>query len=106
MREPARVDPLHARGAALALASAVLFGLSTPYSKILLQRIGPLHLAALLYLGAGAALLLARPLQRRLRVPGSSEAPLRAADLPVLLAATFCGAILGPSLMMFGLARV
>jgi drug/metabolite transporter (DMT)-like permease len=107
MRSPARVDPLHARGAAMALGSAFLFGVSTPYSKILLRQTGPLFLAALLYVGAGLALLVVvLPLQRRRRANGAAEAALRVADLPLLAAATLCGAILGPSLMMFGLVRV
>ena len=106
MRGPARVDPLQARGAAMALASAILFGVSTPYSKILLRQMGPLSLAALLYVGAGLALVAVLPLRRRGPARGAAEAALRAADLPLLGAATLCGAILGPSLLMFGLLRV
>ncbi|HYS06762.1 MAG TPA: DMT family transporter [Candidatus Dormibacteraeota bacterium] len=106
MRGLARVDPLHARGAAMALGSAILWGASTPFSKILLRRTGPLILAALLYLGAGLALVVVLALRRRSPSDGAAEAALRASDLPLLAAATFCGAILGPSLMMFGLLRV
>ena len=107
MRSPARVDPLHTRGAVMALGSAILFGVSTPFSKILLRQTGPLFLAALLYVGAGLVLLVVvLPLQRRRRADGAAEAALRFADLPLLGAATLCGAILGPSLMMFGLVRV
>ena len=45
-------------------------------------------------------------LRRRSPSDGAAEAALRASDLPLLAAATLCGAILGPSLMMFGLQRV
>lgn len=100
-----RIDPTHARGAALALGSAVLFGLSTPFSKILLKSSGPLTLAGLLYTGAGTALL-AFLLFRRSPVGGlAHEAGLRRRDLPVFAAALLCGSLLGPALMMFGLQR-
>jgi drug/metabolite transporter (DMT)-like permease len=44
------------RGALYGVASAALFGLSAPLSKRLLPDIGPMLLAGLLYLGAGAGL--------------------------------------------------
>ena len=44
------------RGALYGFASAALFGLSAPLSKRLLPNIGPMLLAGLLYLGAGAGL--------------------------------------------------
>lgn len=44
-------------GVPLALASAVLFGVSTPLSKLLLGEVAPQLLAGLLYLGAGAGLV-------------------------------------------------
>jgi drug/metabolite transporter (DMT)-like permease len=43
------------RGTLYGLASAALFGLSAPLSKRLLPDVGPMLLAGLLYLGAGAA---------------------------------------------------
>jgi drug/metabolite transporter (DMT)-like permease len=106
MRALPRIDPVHARGAAMALGAALLFGVSTPYSKILLRETGPLTLAALLYIGAGLALIITLPLRRSFRAHGAVEAALRRADLPVFSAAVLCGSILGPSLMMFGLKRV
>src|SRR5207245_10133670 len=78
--------------------AALLFGLGAPVSKLLLPRTQPIMLAALLYLGAGAAFVVARP--RR------SEAPLTRADAPVLATAVIAGAALGPVLMLWGLARV
>ena len=42
-------------GPLLALASAALFGASTPVAKLLLGVIDPLLLAGLLYLGSGSA---------------------------------------------------
>src|SRR5437660_12589820 len=86
------------RGSVLGLGSALLFGLGAPVSKLLLPRTQPIMLAALLYLGAGAAFAVARP--------GRSEAPLTRADAPVLATAVIAGAALGPVLMLWGLARV
>lgn len=41
-----------------ALLAAILFGLNAPLSKLLLSEIPPLFMAAFLYLGAGAGMLL------------------------------------------------
>ena len=45
-------------GVPLALASATLFGASTPFAKLLLVGVDPWLLAGLLYLGAGLGLAL------------------------------------------------
>lgn len=87
-----------ARGAALGLSSALLFGLGAPASKLLLPRAPPLLLASLLYLGAGAAFLLVRR--------GRAEAPLTRADAPALAGSVLSGAALGPVLLLWGLSRV
>src|SRR3954454_9601788 len=86
------------RGSALGLTSALLFGLGAPASKLLLPQAPPLLLAALLYLGAGAAFLAVRR--------GRAEAPLRRADAPVLAASVISGALLAPVLLLWGLLRV
>src|SRR3954464_11012015 len=86
------------RGSALGLASALLFGFGAPLSKLLLPQAPPLLLAALLYLGAGAAFLVVRR--------GRAEAPLTRADAPVLAASVITGGALGPVLLLWGLTRV
>jgi drug/metabolite transporter (DMT)-like permease len=86
-------------GVPLALGAAVLFGASTPLSKYLLGSISPWLLAGLLYLGAGLGLGLlrwARP---------NAEASLQRIDYPWLGAVVVMGGIVGPLLLMFGLAR-
>lgn len=88
----------------MALLSALLFGVSTPLAKILLGAVDPPMLAALLYLGAGLGVTLARLLGRRLRLL-PEEAPLVRADLPWLALAVLSGGVLGPLLLMAGLAR-
>jgi drug/metabolite transporter (DMT)-like permease len=63
------------RGIALALASAVLFGTSTPAAKILLGTVEPWMLASLLYVGAGFGLAVVFTLGRLTR-SHSAEAPI------------------------------
>ncbi|TLZ44374.1 MAG: hypothetical protein E6K32_05540, partial [Gammaproteobacteria bacterium] len=50
-------------GLAAALASALLFGATTPIAKQLLNGASPLLLAGLLYLGSGVGLTLLRLVQ-------------------------------------------
>ncbi len=87
-----------------ALASAALFGASTPFAKLLLGEVPPLLLASVLYLGSGSGLLLwlgARRLLRRApRAP-----PLVGSDYLWLGAAIVSGGIVAPVLLVFGLVR-
>src|SRR5437763_10926177 len=89
------------RGAGLALLAAVLFGLSAPIAKLLLGRTTPQLLAGLLYLGSGAGLLAVWLVRRR----HAREAPLTRRDAPWLAGAIAFGGVLGPLLLMVGLAR-
>lgn len=90
-------------GAAYALASAALFGASTPVAKALVAHVDPWLLAGLLYLGAGVGLLAVRVVWRRPR--GQHEAPLAGRDWLWLMGATVAGGIAAPVLLMAGLAR-
>lgn len=90
-------------GVPLALGSAVLFGASAPFSKILLGAIDPWLLAGILYLGAGLGLAVVH-LGRALIGLDSPEAPLRRGDVPWLAAVVLFGGMLGPVLLMFGLS--
>ena len=89
-------------GAALGLASAVLFGASTPLAKLLLGFVDPWMLAGLLYLGSGLGLLTFKLLSR-LAGRAERETPLRRADLPWLAAVILAGGVAGPVLLMIGL---
>jgi len=95
MRSPSAIS--------FALASAALFGASTPAAKLLLGAVHPTILAGLLYLGSGvglAAVLAGRRLAGR---PGT-EAPIRLGDLPWLAGAVLFGGVAGPLLLMAGLS--
>jgi drug/metabolite transporter (DMT)-like permease len=94
-------DRAPVRGAACGLLAALLFGLSTPWSKQLLARIAPQLLAGLLYLGAWIALLGYRHLR-----PNPVEASLKRSDLPLLVAIAGLGGVIAPVLMLAGLSRV
>lgn len=89
------------RGASLALLAAVLFGLSAPFAKVLLQDAEPQLLAGLLYLGSGVGLAVTWLLTR----PRGGEASLSRRDVPWLAAAITAGGILGPLLLLLGLER-
>jgi drug/metabolite transporter (DMT)-like permease len=86
-------------GAGFAIVAAILFGLSTPLSKILLGSMPPVLLAALLYLGSGAGLWIIYFATSR----QTTEAPLVRKDAPWLAGAVLFGGALGPVLLMLGL---
>jgi drug/metabolite transporter (DMT)-like permease len=90
-------------GIALALLSAALFGASTPFAKLLLGAVDPWMMAGLLYLGAGLGLAAGHLFRRALELQ-PPEAPLRRPDLPWLALVILFGGVLGPLLLMLGLA--
>ena len=91
---------------ALALLSAALFGVSTPAAKALLGAIDPTVLAGLLYCGAGLGVAVLRRIAKPLLMPGApAEARLTLVDAPWLAGAIVAGGIIGPVLLMIGLAR-
>src|SRR6266545_4921467 len=90
-----------AAAATAGLAAAALFGASAPLAKLLIPGTGPLVLAGLLYLGAGAGLSALASLRRK-----GAEAPLRAADAPTLTGMIVAGGLAGPVLLVVGLSRL
>ncbi len=91
-------------GIPFALLSAVLFGASTPFAKLLLGSVDPWMLAGLLYLGAGVGLAAVHLSRSALTLP-AVEAPLRRGDIPWLALVILTGGVLGPLLLIFGLER-
>jgi drug/metabolite transporter (DMT)-like permease len=87
-----------------ALASACLFGVSTPIAKILLGSMHPGILAGILYCGAGVGVAILRRFRRRGPLV-AQEAALTRADLPWLVGAIACGGVLGPILLLVGLSQ-
>ncbi|HJV71903.1 DMT family transporter [Ideonella sp.] len=89
------------RSAFPALAAALLFGASTPLAKLLVGEVPPLLLAGLLYAGSGLGLGLLW-WARRVR---AEAAGIPRADWGWLAGAIGFGGVLGPALLMAGLAR-
>jgi drug/metabolite transporter (DMT)-like permease len=89
---------------AYALAAAALFGASTPLAKRLLPAVEPMLLAGLLYLGSGLGLAMWRLISRR-KAATPNEAGLSRRDVPWLAGAILCGGVVGPVLLMLGLAH-
>src|SRR5947209_19917057 len=88
-------------GLAAALASAALFGATTPIAKQLLEGASPLLVAGLLYLGSGIGVGLLRIVQDR----GWASTGLARSDWPWLAAATVAGGLVAAVLLMVGLMR-
>src|SRR5262245_36004762 len=104
------------RALVLAFASAVLFGASTPASKLLLGSLQPFQLAGLLYLGAAAGMapVAARELRAgaRLRIDRANARRLAGAVLfggvlaPVLLLAALRLTLAGSVALLLNLEMV
>lgn len=95
-----------APGVRNAIAAAILFGASVPFSKRLLDTVPPTTLAGLLYLGSGVGLAgwrFVRRLGPRAAQGSQQEAALTRKDWPWLGLAILFGGVLAPVLLMFGL---
>ena len=86
---------------AAAFGAALLFGASTPFAKTLAGQVPPALLAGLLYLGSGVGLWVLRVVRDR----GFAASGLAAAEWPWFAGAIVFGGVLGPVLLMLGLAR-
>ncbi len=85
----------------LAILAALLFGASTPASKVLLADLSPLQLAGLLYLGAALGTAPVAWSDRRKKRSGRIDAR----NLRRLAGAVFFGGIVGPVLVLLALTR-
>jgi len=92
-------------GGILALASAALFGASTPFAKILLGSMDPWMLAGILYLGSGVGLFVFRVARRLSSRERSREARISGSGWGWLALAILAGGVAGPLLLMIGLAE-
>lgn len=95
---------LRTPGIGSAFVAALLFGASTPLAKLLIADVPPMLLAGLLYAGSGLGLGLWLFLRRFRARAADMEAPLQRRDLPWLAGAVAFGGVLGPLLLMLGLA--
>lgn len=94
------------KGAVYGLTAALLFGVSAPIAKLFLSEVSPVLMAGLLYAGAGLGLVLCEWGRRRWGRATVGDAPLRQADLPLLIGMVCLGGMVGPVLMFSGLQRL
>ena len=84
-----------------AVLAALLYAINIPFSKLLLVRLQPMMLAAMLYIGAGVGLSIIGVVRRkigRVRI----EKPLTAGDLPYVIGMVVLD-IAAPILLLLGL---
>ena len=86
------------------LASAMLFGASTPFARALIGEINPLWLAGLLYCGSGLGLSLLLAL-RHAGIAGANRrvSGIARSDLSWLAFSVVAGGVVAPVLFTFGL---
>lgn len=86
----------------LAFLAALLYGLSAPLSKLLLNHISPTFLAGLLYLGAGSGMFIITFISQINKQ--TKEENLEKSDLPYVIGMVVLD-ILAPILLMFSLTQ-
>src|SRR5438105_11924008 len=91
------------RGVTYALLAAALFGVTTPLAKGLLGEVHPIVLAGLLYAGSGVGLGIVQVLRVSITRAQPLAWPSRQ-EWSWVAAAICFGGILGPVLLMLGLA--
>ena len=90
-----------ARAVGFAILAAALYALNAPLSKVLLGQVPARMMAALLYLGAGAGMLMLRLMQKSMG-KSSAEAPLTRKELPYTAAMVVLD-VAAPIFLMLGL---
>lgn len=86
----------------MAILAAALYALNSPVSKLLLSKVPSTMMAAFLYLGAGAGLLIVRLVQKRLGLK-TKETPLSRKNLPYTVGMVVLD-IAAPICLMIGLS--
>ena len=89
------------KGIILAILAAVLYAVSSPFSKILLNEMPPTLMAGFLYLGAGIGMSLIA-ISRRVRQVETTEIHLSKAEMPYIVAMILLD-IASPICMLIGL---
>ncbi|MBQ4165946.1 MAG: DMT family transporter [Oscillospiraceae bacterium] len=84
-----------------AVLAAALYAINSPFSKLLLEKLSPTMLAALLYLGAGIGMLIVGIIQRKIGF-ADKEKPLTKKELPYTVGMVVLD-IAAPIFLMIGL---
>lgn len=85
----------------MAISAAILYGISSPFSKLLLVEIPPTLMAALLYLGAGFGMLVVNFISQKINKE-SKEAKISKKELPYVVGMILLD-IAAPIFLMLGL---
>jgi drug/metabolite transporter (DMT)-like permease len=91
----------HRWAISFAILAAMLYAISMPLSKMLLQHVQPMMLAAFLYIGAGVGMMLFGLVRSRIKLPDREE-KLERKDVPYTIAMVVLD-IAAPISLMFGL---
>ena len=92
-----------------AIASAVLFGISSTLNKIALENVNPLIVAGIIYFLGGVFLfgIHLSPLHRRIltlfETPTETETKISGKDYGILVVVVLCGSIIAPFMLLHGL---
>lgn len=92
-----------------AIASAILFGVSSTLNKISLENVNPLTVAGIIYFVGGVLLFAIHlsPLHRRIlsffETPTETETKISKKDYRILAFITLCGSIFAPLMLLHGL---
>ena len=87
----------------MAIAAAALYGVSSPASKLLLEKLSPTIMASMLYLGAGIGML-ALQIIKKISKAQSYEASLTKKELPYIIGMIILD-IAAPIFLMIGLTK-
>jgi drug/metabolite transporter (DMT)-like permease len=90
-------------GVSSALGAALLFGIGTPFAKLLLGPVDPWLSAGLLYLGSGLGLALVQVWRQRSK---GNTRHLSHVETGWLAGAILTGGVVAPVLLMWGLSRM
>ncbi len=92
-----------------AIASAILFGVSSTLNKIALENVNPLIIAGMIYFVGGVLLFIVHlsPLHRKIlslfETPTETETKISRKDYRVLAFVILCGSIIAPLMLLHGL---
>lgn len=99
----ARIQKIYVKPILFAILAAALYGISSPISKLLVIKIPPTFMAALLYLGAGFGMLIVKGFEL-LSKKKQVEAKMTKKELPYILGMIILD-IAAPIFLMLGLTR-